>query len=579
MQFSLYGFLIGLATVSVWSIFEFFLKQETAAKKWPERTWSLGLGLIGASTLIGARAYHVITDWSLYSARPWPAVLAVWNGGLGWYGGVLGVIIGLWIWRKWQHPAVSWTQILDSFALAIPWGQALGRWGNYFNQELFGPPTTLPWGVYIQERFRPEIWQGFERFHPLFLYESLGSLLIGFVLFYVWRRGKRSHSWRVGSGIFVSIYAVSFGILRGSIDFLRTDLDRLSGLTVSQWVSLMLILGGGLFLVRTWKSWTGKAALSLGIVIGAFTVLAVPAQAQLSGAPVDLSLTPAVVEIVIKPGATVTRAFTLKNKGTEDLNAVLTLRDFVSDNTTGAPVMLESSSFPYASLINSDRQINEPFSLPANGEQQLVLSLNIPEDAPQQDWYLVFLINTEPKQRDPLISSRASSQGSIGATLLIRISDTESIPLQWGVTFPTLPRFFDSLRPLKIEPLVENINPTMAVPNLIVTVRNWRGEIVHSQDGLPERVLSRSTRIMRGQKESLDDPRSLEPTDFIFDPIFALGPYTVEATITNQAGQPLVVTQKVWAWPISLVIGLFVLVILLRAFSLIQSKNSARKTV
>jgi hypothetical protein len=315
----------------------------------------------------------------------------------------------------------------------------------------------------------------------------------------------------------------------------------------------------------------------MSVLTGLLTVSVAPVSAQLSGAPVDLSLTPAVVEIVIKPGTTVTRAFTLKNKGTEDLNAVLTLRDFVSDNTTGAPVMLESSSFPYASLINSDRQINEPFPLPSSGEQQLVLSLNIPEDAPQQDWYIVFLVNTQPQQRDPLISSRASSQGSIGATLLIRVSDTESVPLQWGVSFPTLPRFFDSLRPLSIEPLVENMNPTMAVPELTLTVRNWRGEIVHTQEGLPERVLSRSTRVARGQKVSLDDPRSLEPVPFVFDPVFALGPYTVEATITNQAGQPLIVTQKVWAWPISLVFGLLLLVFVIRVFSLLQARKSSEK--
>jgi phosphatidylglycerol:prolipoprotein diacylglycerol transferase len=583
MRFSLYGLLVGLAVAVVWLLVENLLRNQTRAKSWPESTWTAGFAMLLVGTLVGARAYHVITDWPMYSAFPWPAVVQVWKGGLGWYGGLIGMAIALFFWRRIQKPQLRWGELIDAFALALPWGQALGRWGNYFNQEIFGPPTSMPWGVFIDPALRPPEWAQAERFHPLFLYESLGTLAIGIGLALLWRWSQnksRELPWlRFGSGTYFALYGLSFGVLRFALDLLRTDLSFVGVLTVSQIFSLLLIGVCLITLQRNLGIWLrGLAAILVGTGL-LLSSLAAPwsVQAQSARAPIDLSLTPAVVEVVIQPGKSVTRAFTLKNQGTTDLNATLTLRDFVSDHSSGSPVLLEESKFPYASLANSDRRLGEAFPLPAGGEQQIVLQLNIPEDSLQQDWYVVLLASTEPQQRDPLISSRASSQGAIGAALMVRISETEEIPLQWGVTFPKLPRFMDSLRPLTIEPLVENLNPTLAIPTLTVSVRNWRGELVHTQEGLPERVLSRSTRFIRAQKVSEDDPRSMEPVPFVFDPLFALGPYTVIAQISNQAGQPLVVEQKVWALPISLIVATGILLSTLLVLPRLRRRGTSVK--
>lgn len=558
MGFSVYGLLVGLATALVWLSMEKILKTTSAAQKWPESTWNLGLLLIAACALIGARIYHLATDWHIYADAPWPAALQIWNGGLGWYGGMIGILAGIALWRRWQKPAASWLQILDSFALALPFGQALGRWGNYFNQELFGPPTTLPWGIFIDVSRRPEIWQNAERFHPLFLYESLGNILLGTGLFLLWKWTARSKSeapWpQLGSGAFLAFYGLGSGCLRFSLDFLRHDLAlSLWNLTVSQWFALALIGGSLAVLQQSFRYWL-SSLVTIASVFTAGVLLLHPPLAQAQQPAIDLSVVPAVVEITVQPGKSVTRAFTLKNSGTTNLTATVVLQEFASDGNSGTPVLTGDTTFPYAKLVNADRALNEPFPFPAGGEQQIVLSLNIPEDAQERDWYLVLLTKTESTDVTPALTSQASSRGAIGATVLVRVSRTETMPLQWGITFPKLPRFFDSLRPLPIDPLVENTNPSMAVPDLTVSVRDWRGKQVLSQDGLPERVLANSTRFMRAQKTSLDDPRSLEPTPFVFDPAFAIGRYTVEARITNQAGEPLVVQQVVWGVPLSVLV-------------------------
>lgn len=583
MSFSLYGLLIGVAAALVWTVTEKILRSDTPAHRWSENTWNWGLITIGLSTLIGARLYHVVTDWQLYASNPFPAILQIWNGGLGWYGGLLGLVIGAWIWRRWQTPPATGLAMADSLALALPWGQAIGRWGNYFNQELFGPPTTLPWGIFIAPDRRPDAWLQAERFHPLFLYESLASLVLGIGLYLLWRWGRNNPSadWlKIGSGSLAAFYGMGFGTIRFSLDFLRDDLQMLGILTVSQWFSLALIVVSLLLLQNSMRQWLvqiTKVSAAAVVLLGVTWFSTTYVQAQVKP-PLDLSITPAVVEIVVQPGRSLTRAFTLKNQGAQNLEATLTLRDFASDNRSGAPLIQGLSEFPYASLSNSDIDFNQTFPLPSEGEQQIVLSLKIPEDAQERDWYVVLLAETEPVVRDPLLNSQATSQGAIGATLMIRVSRTEKIPLQWGLTFPNLPRFFDSLRPLHLEPLVANPNPSLAVPELVITVRNWRGELVHTQEGLPERVLAQSTRFIRAQQPSQDDPRTLEPIEFVFDPPFALGKYTVEGRVINQAGEPLVVTQTLWALPFSLTAAGLALVGTWLTVRFLRRRHLRRKT-
>ena len=129
-------------------------------------------GVLGG--VIGARLYHVLTSWSTVDGDWWEP-FAIWRGGLGVWGGILGgVLAGSWVVRR---SGESVYRFLDAAAPGILLAQAVGRWGNYFNQELFGKPTGLPWGLEIDPVNRPEGFVQSDTFHPIFLYESLWNLL------------------------------------------------------------------------------------------------------------------------------------------------------------------------------------------------------------------------------------------------------------------------------------------------------------------------------------------------------------------------------------------------------------------
>ena len=191
-------------------------------------TWSVIAGLVGA------RAYHVLTDYHRFQGR-WPDALKVWEGGLGIPGGLLaGVLTGVVLARRRGLPAA---QLLDVVAPAIPVAQAIGRLGNWFNQELFGRPTDLPWAVRIDPSHRPNDYGHYATFHPTFLYEALWNLWLAFVLV---RYERRRPSGRPGR--LFALYVLGYGIGRLWVEALRIDdATRLAGVRVNIWTSLIAI--------------------------------------------------------------------------------------------------------------------------------------------------------------------------------------------------------------------------------------------------------------------------------------------------------------------------------------------------
>lgn len=202
-------------------------------------TWSVVAGLLGA------RAYHVLTDYHRFQGR-WLDALKVWEGGLGIPGGLLaGVVAGVVLARRRGLPAA---RLLDVVAPAIPVAQAIGRLGNWFNQELFGRPTTLPWGLRIDQAHRPAGYGQYATFHPTFLYEALWNLaLAGLLVLYERRRGEGR------PGRLFALYVLGYGLGRLWVEALRIDDATLvAGVRVNIWVSLVAIGGalGSLALLR-----------------------------------------------------------------------------------------------------------------------------------------------------------------------------------------------------------------------------------------------------------------------------------------------------------------------------------------
>ena len=192
---------------------------------------------------LGARMAYVITHFARFEGEWWK-VIAIWEGGLALYGGLTAGAIVMYIYtKKW---GASLPDFLDSVAPAVPLAQALGRFGNYFNQELFGTPTDLPWGLEIAPEFRPPAYPNAETFHPTFLYESVLNVALAFIIIWV---GKRYPSMR---GRLIGIYFIGYGLIRFLMELIRTDTTfRFIGLSRNGWVSIGVMILGALML--WWK--------------------------------------------------------------------------------------------------------------------------------------------------------------------------------------------------------------------------------------------------------------------------------------------------------------------------------------
>jgi phosphatidylglycerol---prolipoprotein diacylglyceryl transferase len=193
---------------------------------------------------IGARVYHVATDYGLYADDPIPGVFAVWNGGLGIYGAVAGGFLGvlLFSWYRRISPLV----FADAAAPGLILAQAIGRWGNYFNQELFGRPSDLPWAIRIAPENRPTEFADATSFHPTFLYESIWDLLVCLTLLLFARRFAN----RLRDGDIVLLYVSLYSVGRFFVETLRIDPAFLIGdsLRGNLLVSSVLALGSALVL-------------------------------------------------------------------------------------------------------------------------------------------------------------------------------------------------------------------------------------------------------------------------------------------------------------------------------------------
>jgi prolipoprotein diacylglyceryl transferase len=198
-----------------------------------------------AAGIVGARLYHVVTDWDRFSGNL-GEIPKIWAGGLGIPGGLLaGVAVGV---IQGRRRGIQPAQLLTCAAPAVPLAQAIGRWGNWFNQELFGKATDLPWGLEIDDAHTPAGFTSDTTFHPTFLYESLWNL--GLVALLLWIDRK----WRLGPGRLFAVYVIGYGVGRYWVEGLRIDpveLSDVGGLRWNQWVALAAIVGGALYLIAT----------------------------------------------------------------------------------------------------------------------------------------------------------------------------------------------------------------------------------------------------------------------------------------------------------------------------------------
>ena len=208
--------------------------------------------------LVGGRLYHVVTSWSEVPDHWW-GPFALWEGGLGIWGGIaLGTLVGIIVLRRRRADVAAF---LDAAAPGLLVGQSIGRIGNYFNQELFGGPTSLPWGLTIDPANRPDAYARFTTFHPTFLYEIAWNLALGAAL--VWLGNHR----RVAAPGLFALYVAGYSLGRIGAELLRVDpAHHILGLRLNFFVAAALFMAGLAWFSRTQGDplvpWRGSRAPS-----------------------------------------------------------------------------------------------------------------------------------------------------------------------------------------------------------------------------------------------------------------------------------------------------------------------------
>jgi phosphatidylglycerol:prolipoprotein diacylglycerol transferase len=235
-----YGLLVALGIVVGGLVVARLAKKQD----WPSAVGDnlLFWGLVGG--LIGARLYHVFLEWPYYRQNLL-AIFEIWNGGLAIHGAWLGGLVAIYFVCR-RH-RLSFPKTLDVLAIGLILGQAIGRWGNFFNQELFGRPTNLPWGIFIDWANRPAEYLSVSYFHPTFLYESGLDLILFFLLFFFFSRIKQL------AGLTISLYLVGYSLIRFLLEFVRIDdTPEIWGWRWPQWFSLFIIVLVAVYWLWRW---------------------------------------------------------------------------------------------------------------------------------------------------------------------------------------------------------------------------------------------------------------------------------------------------------------------------------------
>ncbi len=225
-----YGLLIASAVLIGINLSQYLAKRRHVD---PDLLGDLVIWLI-IGAIPAARLYYVFFEWSKYAQNP-ETIVRIWEGGIAIHGAIIGGTIAALIFARIKH--ISFWQLADLVAPALILGQAIGRWGNFFNSEAFGSPTNLPWKLYIQPQYRPAQFADVAYFHPTFLYESLWNLIVFGLLLTLFFRGLKNKSLKTGT-LFL-VYLVAYSLGRVWIEGLRTDSLMLGGLRTAQVVSLV----------------------------------------------------------------------------------------------------------------------------------------------------------------------------------------------------------------------------------------------------------------------------------------------------------------------------------------------------
>ena len=267
-----YGLLIAISV-----LVGFNLSSELASKKGLKKSLINDLlPILVLSSVIGARIYYVAFEWRNFSGKnfwssinffklniPIPSAIEIWGGGIAIHGALIMGTLSILLFCRWRKE--PFWDVTDVLVPSVALGQAIGRWGNFFNNEAFGTPTNLPWKLFIPFKFRPEIFSTQDYFHPTFLYESIWNIFVFGILIILFKKST-TREVSLPPGSLSCFYLIIYSLGRFWIEALRTDPLCLGGLPpfcegglrVAQFLSLFLMTSG---LLGVWRIYISKKTL------------------------------------------------------------------------------------------------------------------------------------------------------------------------------------------------------------------------------------------------------------------------------------------------------------------------------
>ncbi len=267
-----YGFLIAISV-----LIGLNLSGELAIRKGLKKSLINDLlPILVLASVIGARFYYVAFEWRNYTGKnfwssinfvnfniPIPSALEIWGGGIAIHGALIMGTLSVIFFCRWRYE--SFWDVIDVLVPSVALGQAIGRWGNFFNNEAFGLPTNLPWKLFIPFKFRPEIFSAKDYFHPTFLYESIWNIFLFGILIFLFLQSNKNKL-KLPSGSLSCIYLIGYSLGRVWIEALRIDPLCLGGIPpfcgggirIAQLISLVLMSLG---LLGVWRIYISKKAL------------------------------------------------------------------------------------------------------------------------------------------------------------------------------------------------------------------------------------------------------------------------------------------------------------------------------
>lgn len=221
---TLYGLLIGIGII---------IGIEILLRRYKDFSYT-DLIIISISALIGARALFLLHN--IEEIRNGTVgILNIWDGGLAFYGALIAILVSILIISKIKK--TNYFDLTDNLLIILPLIQSIGRLGNYFNHELYGLPTTLPWGIYIPTDYRLAGWESYAHFHPVFIYESILNFIL-FIFLFIFTKKKRNR------GLVTGIYLTAYSLIRIIMNTLRIDKEYILGIETSDLLSYIFLAIG-----------------------------------------------------------------------------------------------------------------------------------------------------------------------------------------------------------------------------------------------------------------------------------------------------------------------------------------------